>query len=188
MRKNKNKTKLIAVVGISALLVTGAAIGLYQKFGNNTASVDTTTADSESKIDLSPPTEEEKQQAEDNKRRLEQEAREQSQSNNNNTKPAKPVITSAGQYDSAQYGTTIEVRTLVTGVYETGGECTATFTMGSQKLERRVEALQDATTTRCDAVIIPRADFPAAGTWDLVVSYSSAAYKGVSDPAKVEVK
>jgi hypothetical protein len=187
MRKNKNKTKIIAAVGISALLVTGAAFGLYQKFGNNAASVDTTTGESESKIDLSPPTEEEKQQAEDNKRRLEQEAREQSQGNSN-TKPAKPVITSAGQYDSAQYGTTIEVRALVTGVYETGGFCTATFSMSGQKLERKVEALQDATTTRCDAVIIPRVDFPAAGTWDLVVSYSSAAYKGVSDPMKVDVK
>jgi cytoskeletal protein RodZ len=185
MHKNKNKTKLIAVVGISALLVTGAAFGAYKKFGNNALPTDTITDESESKIDLNPPTDEEKQQAEDNKKRLEDEANDKPQGN---LKQIKPVITSAGQFDSAQYGSAVEIRTLVTGVYETGGTCTATLTLGSQKLERKVEALQDATTTRCDVFIIPRAEIPAAGSWDLVVNYTSPTSSGSSDITRVEVK
>lgn len=170
------KYLVLAIIAVAATLVVLVILSRDE-------SRDLTSNISKSGLNLSGPTDEEKQAGDVQKQKQEQEPSTRSASNE-----AKPVITSAGQYDNPQYGKVIEVRALVTGVYESGGKCTATLKLGQAIVTRAVEALQDATTTRCDVVIIPRVEFPTAGEWELVVSYSSAAYSGKSDVTQVKVQ
>lgn len=146
-----------------------------------------TTSDS-GYVNLAPPTQEEEAAGDEQKQKNETEQTKDPQPSTSGQKQVKPIISSAGQFNSVQYGNAIEVRTLITGVYESQGNCTAIFKLGSSVIERSTEAIQDATTTRCDVVVIPRADFPSSGNWELVVKYTSPTSSGESDITRVEVK
>jgi hypothetical protein len=75
----------------------------------------------------------------------------------------------------------------VSGVFEDGGTCTATFTQGSQKFTRTSAGFENATTTNCTPINLSSSDFPSKGTWNLSVSYSSANAQGTSETKTVEV-
>ncbi len=176
--KKLNKKSALIIVLVLALI----SVFAYTQLRSSNEPTVLQTADGGT-VNLDPPTAEEKQAGDSQKQKNEQQSAPQT-----GQKSVKPVITSAGQFDNPQYGQVIEVRTLVTGVYESGGMCTATFKLGQAVVTKQVEALQDATTTRCDVVIIPRSEFPSAGEWELTVSYASASYSGQSDATKVSVQ
>jgi plastocyanin len=80
----------------------------------------------------------------------------------------------------------VEVGGFVAGIVEDGGSCTVTLTGGGQTVTGTSEALADATTTDCGAVAVP-GDELGDGTWQAVLSYSSADHSGSSAPVDVEV-
>lgn len=137
-------------------------------------------ADSDGTVNYDPPTEEEQQSGDRQKEKIEKERLDPPAPSG---QQVKPFITDAGQY-----GNQIEVRSYVPGIYEAGGTCTVTFTKGSATLSRSVKGLEDATTTRCSVVIVPRSEFPFSGSWSVVVKYQSAKYGGSSDTKQIEVK
>jgi hypothetical protein len=79
-----------------------------------------------------------------------------------------------------------EVSGFVSGVIESTGTCTLTLTRGSQEVTETTPGEADASTTVCHTVRVPRARL-AAGTWQAVLSYRSAASSGISAPATIEV-
>lgn len=93
----------------------------------------------------------------------------------------EPVITFLGRRNNA-----VEVRSYVAEVYENGGSCKVTFTMGSQKIERNVEGIKDATYTRCDRVVVPIEEFDS-GTWKVVVAYNSPKAEGTSPTEEITI-
>lgn len=181
-RNTSHKKYYLALVLLAALLVAGGVLA-YSRMRNGV-----NDDNSQKTVNLDPPTEEERQAADDQKQQSEEQVKKEQQEPTGGDNEVTPVITSAGQFDDPQYGNRIEVRTFINGVYESGGTCTATFTQGSHKIERQVEAIQGATTTTCDVVAIPRSEFPSAGTWNLVVRYTSPTSSGSSEVTPVEVK
>ncbi len=186
-KTNKTKNKIITFrrrAVITSLIVVILAFGgfyLLQRLRNEGQTTENTQATADDDyINLDPATEEDKKAAERNK----QDILENQQTN----RPAGdkyevvPVITFAGERDGS-----IEVRSYVSEVYESDGICTITFTKGSEKISRDVEGMKDATYTRCDRVVVPREDF-TAGTWNLVVSYTSPSAEGSSKTQEILVE
>lgn len=79
----------------------------------------------------------------------------------------------------------VEVRAYVSGVIEGTGTCTATLTKDGETVTASAAAFVDATTSQCGVIEIDRSKFPSAGTWNLVVSYSSPDAEGTSRPEGV---
>ncbi|PFG32528.1 hypothetical protein [Sanguibacter antarcticus] len=69
---------------------------------------------------------------------------------------------------------------------ESAGTCTLTLTSGSTVRTATLDALVDVSTMSCGGFLIPGAEL-STGTWTAVVTYSSAASSGKSDPVEVVV-
>lgn len=80
----------------------------------------------------------------------------------------------------------VQVGGYVAGVVEDGGTCTLTLTKDGQSVTGSRPAAPDAATTACGAVVVP-GDRVSAGTWQAVLTYSSAAHSGSSEAWDVEV-
>jgi hypothetical protein len=187
MRKNItwNKKNKLLLMGCIALLVTLLAVGgwLYYRHTNQskTSNVIEGAIPGE-KIDLSPPTEEEKRQVEENKERLVERQQQEGQTPANGTKQVAPFIT-----DAAQYGQQVEVRAYIPGIFESGGTCKAVFTKAAQTITKETNAEKNVSNTTCRALIINRSEFPSAGDWSLVLTYTSGTAQGSSESKMVRV-
>jgi hypothetical protein len=80
---------------------------------------------------------------------------------------------------------TVQAAGFVAGVLEDGGTCTLTLTKGGQEVTATSPASADATTTMCGLLETPPG--LAAGTWDAVLTYASAAADGESRSTEVSV-
>lgn len=74
----------------------------------------------------------------------------------------------------------------VAGIIEDDGVCTLTLTQGGASVTVEAPAMPDATTTVCSGLVVP-GDRLAAGTWQATLTYTSAAHRGTSASAPVEV-
>lgn len=90
--------------------------------------------------------------------------------------------------DASQYGDVIEVRGYIANIIEEGGNCTATFTLGSKVITATGAGIKDAKTTQCSTISLPRSQFTSAGSWSVVLSYKSAVAEGSSTTETVEIK
>jgi hypothetical protein len=122
-------------------------------------------------INLGPATKEEKTQSDNAKDAIvaNQEAQ-QNSSNSSSKKTAAVLISSASASNVSSY---------VTGIFEDGGTCTATFTQAGTTVTRTSEGFKNVSYTQC-APISP--NLPNAGQWSVVVSYSSSTAEGKSSP------
>lgn len=80
----------------------------------------------------------------------------------------------------------VQVGGYVAGITEEGGTCTLSLTKDGRTVTGSKQALADASTTACGAVVVP-GDELSAGTWQAVLSYRSAGHSGTSDTWDVEV-
>jgi hypothetical protein len=74
----------------------------------------------------------------------------------------------------------------VSGVLEDDGVCTLTLTQGAASIVVEASAAADATTTVCGNLAVDGSEL-AAGTWQAVLTYVSAAHTGTSAAVSVEV-
>ncbi len=168
---SKINTKiLIAVIVVVAL----AGIGGYVLMSNKNDTVKTTP----SGVKLTPATKQERSEAEQKKKEL---AQSQAQANNSpqdssTKKQVNVVITNANQS---------VVNAYVSGVFEEGGTCTATFSSGSKSLTKTSTGFQNASYTQCPPLNL-EAGFLSAGSWKVTVSYTSATAEGVSAAQTIE--
>ena len=182
------KLRSILFILLVALLVGAVLFYLFKLRDSKTTG--SNPPNQNETIDYSPPTVEEKKSGDQKKEEITgNDSSSGTTSDNsatdsqaNSKQDVKPIITSAGQY-----GDKIEVRAFMPNVYENNGNCTVAFTKDNNKIERQVEGIQDATTTRCDTVAILREDFPSSGTWTVKVTYNSPSSQGVSDESSFEV-
>jgi len=175
--QNKNlripiKNVLIAlavVVGLSA--ITGT---VYWKL-NSKKSFDGTAG--VSKINYDPPTKQEQEAANTQKQ---QNIDRQDLNTKDTPSTASVFITDATYYSDSNK---VEIRAYVSNLFEDGGTCTATLTNGSQTVTHTSSAFKVATNTQCGAIDIPRAEFTTAGTWNLLLEYSSPTATGTQQQA-----
>jgi hypothetical protein len=164
----QNKGKLAA--GLVLLVLLGCGIYFAKSYFHRSTMTPVTPQGG----NLATATEEEKQQAADNKDRIveEQNNKPQPTQNSPTPTPAKKQVTVT--ITNANKDT---VNAYVSGIFEDGGTCTATFTQGSTVVTRTSTGFKNVSYTQC-APIAP--NLPSGGTWSVVVSYSSAAAEGTS--------
>lgn len=177
------KPQLIALAIVLVLAIGGLGLYLRNKSLSSTATAPQIDQAGAEKIDLNPPTEEEKRATEDHKDALVKQEQERNQSPPAEGRTVTPVITNSGFYDDQ-----VEVGAFVSGVYEDTGTCTAVFTKAGAKVTKQTKGIKDATTTRCANFIVPRSEFPSAGSWAVTVSYASPTAQGTSETKTVEVQ
>lgn len=185
--KKQNKKTIKNKYLVVALLLLLIGTGTYLVINKSSDSNNSSTENQEDNTGFGPATDQERQEAEDHKDKLSNMPSEDDP-DQAGIRSVTPVITIAGQFNDEQYGERVEVRAYVSEVYESDGKCTATFTLGGQTVSRTVEALKDATTTRCDTIMIPRSEFPSSGSWQLVVSYKSPKALGSSQTVEVNIE
>lgn len=185
--KNVKKSKSLLLITLIAAAVIIGGLWLWQRSLNQDQVAQTTTnepGDTDSSMNLDPPTEAEKNATEQHKDELaKQQASSNNSSNATNPAPVTPIITSAGQFSN-----NIEVSSFVPGIVESGGTCITKFTKGEQVVTKNTAALPDATTTRCPNLTIPKSEFPELGSWQVVVSYSSGKSIGKSETKVIEIR
>lgn len=160
------RSALLATLLVISLLAVGYFM-LRDDKPNNGSTDNTTTVPGY--VNLEPPTEEQRNAARD-------ETPSATPSQTGSKKAVTPIITSA---DSQ------EVRAYVPGVNEDGGTCTATFTRGQTKITASADGFSNVSYTSCKPIKVSGL---TAGSWSVVVGYSSVAAEGQSQSTNVEVK
>lgn len=74
----------------------------------------------------------------------------------------------------------------VSGVIESGGECTFVFAQGDEVVTSAVESAPDRLSTSCGTVKVPIADF-SRGSWTVSLEYKSVAVATTSQPMSLEI-
>jgi len=166
---------VVAVAGyFSVAYATKATWPFTQKATTDASSQQKTTATNT--INYNPPTKQEVASSQDGKK---------SGANAPTTTP-KTVDVDISYADKSSDGKNIEVRAFTTGVIEGDGTCLATLTNGSHKVTDASAGFIDATSTICQPIEIPLTKL-AAGTWQLVVTYTSKDVTGTSTPVEVKI-
>jgi hypothetical protein len=189
MLKNKNKTsdkKWLFIAVVVLVLAVGSLLTMKAADLGPFSNVKQQTKDKDDGIHYKPATEEEKKSTEEHKDDIANE-------NENETPPAgdnkvSPFITIAQQFNDEQYGNRVEVRSYISGIIESDGKCTLTFTKGTAKVTWETDATPDATTTVCDTAMVPRDKFSSGGTWSVVLKYTSSKSSGTSDSRSVDIQ
>lgn len=83
-------------------------------------------------------------------------------------------------------GLTATVSGYVSGVIETGGECTYTLTGPGPQIVLTAEGFANASTTSCGAVEVPIAQL-SRGQWAVELNYSHRGKTVTGEPALLEV-
>lgn len=83
-------------------------------------------------------------------------------------------------------GDGVEASGIVSGIVEDDGQCTLTLESSGVTLEAVGPATAGTQTTYCGLLALKDARL-TTGTWTATLSYASAAHKGRSDSAAVEV-
>lgn len=178
-QKNKNITnrrrKSIIFIVISFVLITIGCGYFYaaKMISNNSTSEGTIRYEAATKI--------EKQEAENNKNNI---VKSQQNKNNNPSSPntstqkqtVKPTITN----------TNGSINAYVSGIFESGGTCTATFTKGSTTLTKTSAGFENVSYTQCTPINID-SSFLESGSWTVFIKYNSEKSEGMSDSQQMEV-
>jgi len=127
-------------------------------------------------VNLKPATTEDKAQADARKNEIVNGEAQVKNNPSGSTKQSAIIITEAN--DSG-------VRAYVTGVFEEGGTCTATATMGSQIITKTSEGFQNASYTQCAP--ISWSTPLGAGSWSVKVTYKSTTTESTQSKT-IEVK
>lgn len=164
-----------------ALVIICLLIGAgYITFKQATKKSITQTTSGGATINLEPPTATDKKEAEANKDRL-SETKDNPDTttppaNTGQKKSVNPTITEASRTG---------VKAYISGIFEEGGTCTATFTRAGKTLTKTSTGFQNASYTQC-APINYDSSFLSSGTWSVTVTYSSGTAEGVSDASNIE--
>jgi len=181
MRVQYKKTKKWPLILIGVLLATLIASGLLALFTNNWPFADSTHTKEVNtpRIDYSPPTDTEIESSQNGKKQQDT--------------PKKPQQTDTGKqkvsinisYADQTSESSVDIRAFTPDIIEGTGTCTATLAQGDKTIVQSSKGFIDASSTICEPIIIPKAQFPTSGTWTLTVNYDSPSSSGLSD--KIEV-
>lgn len=184
----KRKKIIITSVVALVLVASGVAFALNR---NSNKDNNTTAENSPISIDgtnYNPPTEEEKQETEQFKK--DQEAKQNSNADSQQTTTptqqsgsANIVVTSLQSTSQA-----ITASGFVSNVFEDGGTCTLSLTLGSQKVTGTSKGIADVNKTTCPEISIPTGSVPGTGQWTAILSYSSSKISGSSASQTVQIK
>jgi hypothetical protein len=156
--------KVMLIAGV-VMLLTAGGYGVWRQSRNAPLPG---AGEQTNQINYDPPTEEEKQAAEDTKQDIDPSPTPPTPAGS--LRSVTPTITFADRNGASAY---------VTGVFEDGGTCTATFTHGGDKITATSEGFQNASYTSC-APLKLASPINIQGDWNVSVSYASKTAAGTS--------
>lgn len=175
-QKKKNKKKVIIGIVLAVLILASAGAFIYHRSQDEKPLYF---------VNYDGPTEEEQKAADDQKDK--NTARDELEKSYEDNPPTGQREVAVSISDAGQYDSTVEVRAVVSGVYEDGGSCTAVFEQNGQEVRVDTVAFRDASTVQCGALDTPRSSFPAGGKWNVRVVYASGTSQGTSDTRTIEL-
>jgi cytoskeletal protein RodZ len=175
-KKRKNKLVKVSKPLLVLVLVLALSLGAYALLNHNhddsTKPASKPSSSPNNNINYGPPSNAEKQETQAHKDALAQDSPPAPPPTSSGKKAVTPIITSTEGNQIYAY---------VPGVFEDGGTCTATFTQGAQKpIVKTSKGFANATYTSCSPISGP------AGTWTVVVSYSSSTAEGSSRATEIK--
>lgn len=183
LKKPKSRRLPFWAWPVIVLVLLGLALAGYFAFGQNNSQMDSPETAASEPINFDPPTATEQQDAEETKDRIVSE-QENSSSTPNPGQPQSPG-SKKGVTPTITEASRSVVKVYVTGIFEEGGTCTATFTKGSQTLTKSSDGFQNASYTQC-APIELSGNFLSSGKWSVTVKYSSSVSEGTSEVQYIE--
>jgi hypothetical protein len=179
-----------ALLTTAALVVVGGGIYASSNHSGKTPTMGPVSTkstqpstDQKSQIDYSPPTAQEKAEANAKSNAIAQTNNDKNAQSSSGKKSVTPIITNrpSGSDDP------ITVRGQVSGVFENGGTCTATFTQsGKQPVSATSQGIAAGTYTTCPPIIISHSQL-SGGKWQITLSYSSASAEGTSSAQTLQL-
>jgi hypothetical protein len=182
MAKRKSKkvlSKKLLLIGTALLLVVAA--GAAYHFTRSSSPAPSTSQNKPNPnpyVNLNPATDQEKQQSQNAKDAIvaQQDQQAQKPADSSGAKAAvTPVITHA---DSTV------VNGYVSGVFENGGTCTATFTKSGDTKSFTSAGFENVSYTSCPPIHVSGL---GSGSWALILNYSSSTSSGSSASQTVNV-
>lgn len=175
-----NKPVKISILAALVVLLGVGAFWFFNRSGD--------TAQNEDSINYGPPTETEISETDQHKEELAEELSEDEENGNQSgdnadKRSVTPIISFWGQQPE---GSDLEVNGYVPGIVEKNGSCTATLTRSNETVEETKLALDDAQTTSCGLIVIPRSEL-SAGDWSLSLRYESPYSAGLSETVTVTI-
>ena len=173
-----NRHKKLLVTGVTLVFLFGGLGVWYLQSQNNDSPAP--TPNGQQTINYAPATESEKKENQSNKDRIVEEQQNQTSdpTNPSQKKTVSPTITNASMSGINAY---------VSGIFEEGGNCTATFTKDAMTLTKSSIGFQNASYTQCAPIDIS-GGFLSSGKWSVKVTYSSAQAEGTSAATTFEVQ
>lgn len=185
-KSSRSPAKILLIIGLLLVVaVVGAYFAMKQPAKKTTSSSYQKTSTGHD-VNLDPPTEEDKQQNDQNKQQLgdkQQTTTPPPSETQNGKKTVTPFIVFAGED-----GTNITVNGYVSGIFEEGGTCTATFTKGTFKITKTSKGIQDSNHTTCAPISAAASEFTGGGTWNVILSYASSTASGSSQTGSVVIQ
>lgn len=187
MRQRLKNTKIIL---LPLAIVTISIVGfLIVRASKQNPKVSQNPTDGLTGIKYEPATEKEKVESDNHKKELEarmkQEENSTNQSEGSHTqqKQITPIISSWGQAQDRS----LEVASIVPGIYEDGGKCTLTLEKDGQKIIESSVGAKNVSNVTCGSIIISYSRL-STGEWTGYLKYSSDTAQGTSQPIKIPVK
>jgi hypothetical protein len=179
--KKVSATQKALLISAVVIVVAGGGFATYEHFHSSTP----VAKKSANPVYYNPPTPQDKADTQARKEALAKQY--QQQQSSPQPSPSKqavtPVITNA-----SQIGQQITVNAYVSGIFEDGGICTASFTQGSLQVTKNSTAFANATTTDCPPIVMNSSEFSSKGNWQVTVAYNSAKATGTSQPETLTVR
>ena len=168
---------IIAGIIVSGVLIAGGS-ALYINRRNN--KVDPPANTPKETINFAPTSPVEQKETDDHKDELvkDQPATTPPAGTSNGKKAVTPTITNADSQSINSY---------VMGIFEEDGTCTATFTRNGTTRTKTSAGFGNVSYTQCAPMDL-ESGFLSAGTWQVVVSYSSAKAEGASAAKEIVIK
>jgi len=159
--KKRLNIKALAIMGI-AVLVVGGGVYAYIRHRDQPKPISAPAG-----VNLAPATPQEKAESQQNKERIVQQQA-TTPPTTSTKKSVGVVITNASM---------TSVNAYVTGVFEDGGVCTATFTQGTTTITKTSTGFSNVSYTQCPPIT---PNLPNTDPWSVTMSYSSATAEGTS--------
>ena len=165
IKKNKKTVKIILLLA-TAIIILGLS---YYFVAHKGSPAVTSSGKKQNTVNYQPPTASEKQAGD---------AQKQVNVDNAATDKTVPSTANVVISNASQSGDVIRVRAFVSNAIENDATCTTTLINGLNKVTKTTSAFSDASSTQCGAIDFSRDQFATAGTWQIVVSYSSSRLSG----------
>lgn len=175
MKFRRPSKKNLLIGGLALVVIASAAVIFFVKHRTTKPAVSTERSPT---INYGPATETEKKEVDANKDRIvkENQTTNTTPTAGSGNKSVTPIITNTSR----------SINAYVTGIFEDGGTCTATFTKDGTSLSKSSVGFQNVSYTQC-APIDETPGFLSSGKWSVTVTYTSPTAEGTSAAQTFEV-